>query len=140
MSQQFTCLHTVVSFQNLLVLFSLKKMVFTFAGRTRCARCRREGVKVDRLLACRQEITSGSEPRSMLRVGENPVQSSTWVGPNVADPVCIIFQDPDLFPGCLGSGSISCSNGTTKLTGSKGNLTKKTFCVGPVGPTDKKIK
>jgi hypothetical protein len=36
----------------------------------------------------------------------------------------------------LGSGSVSYSNGTTKLTGGE-NLTKITFCVGPVGPTDK---
>ncbi len=52
--------------------------------------------------------------------------------------ICIIFQDPDPFPGCLGSGSLSVSysNGTTKLTGRE-NLTKNTFCVGPVRPTDK---
>jgi hypothetical protein len=36
----------------------------------------------------------------------------------------------------LGSGSVSYSNGTTKLTGRE-NLTKNTFCVGPVGTTDK---
>jgi hypothetical protein len=45
----------------------------------------------------------------------------------------IIFHDPDPFPVCLGSGSVSYSNGTTKLTGRE-NLTKNTFCV---GPTDK---
>jgi hypothetical protein len=33
-------------------------------------------------------------------------------------------------------GSESYSNGTTKLTG-RDNLTKNTFCVGLVGPTDK---
>jgi hypothetical protein len=51
----------------------------------------------------------------------------------------IIFQDldPFPFPGCLGSGSVSYSNGTTKLTG-RGNLTKNTFCVVPVGPNYKK--
>ncbi len=48
----------------------------------------------------------------------------------------IIFQDPDPFPGCLGSGSVSYSNGKTKLTGRE-NLPKNTFCVGPVGPNDK---
>jgi hypothetical protein len=48
----------------------------------------------------------------------------------------IIYQDPDPFPGCIGSGSVSYSNGTKKLTGRE-NLTKNTFCVGPVGPTDK---
>ncbi len=48
----------------------------------------------------------------------------------------IICQDPDPFPGCPGSGFVSYSNGTTKLTGRE-NLTKNTFCVGPVGPTDK---
>jgi hypothetical protein len=41
----------------------------------------------------------------------------------------MIFQDPDPFPG---SGLMS----TTKLTGRE-NLTTNTFCVGPVGPTDK---
>ncbi len=50
------------------------------------------------------------------------------------------LRDPDLLPppppGCLGSGSVSCSNGITELTGRE-NLTKNTFCVGPVGPTDK---
>jgi hypothetical protein len=50
--------------------------------------------------------------------------------------VAIIFQDPDPFPGCIGSGSVSRYNGTTKLTGRE-NLTKKTFCAGPSGPTDK---
>jgi hypothetical protein len=35
-----------------------------------------------------------------------------------------------------GSGAVSYSNGTKKLTGRE-NLTKNTFCVGPVGPTDK---
>ncbi len=46
-------------------------------------------------------------------------------------------EDQDLFLGCLGSGpgSVSYSNGTTKLTGRE-NLTKNTFCVGPVGPND----
>jgi hypothetical protein len=39
-------------------------------------------------------------------------------------------------PGCLGSGFVSYSNGTTKLLGRE-NLTKNTFCVGPVRPTDK---
>jgi hypothetical protein len=48
----------------------------------------------------------------------------------------IIFQDPDLLPGCLGSRSVSYSNSTTKLTGRE-NLTKNTFCVGPVGPNEK---
>ncbi len=52
---------------------------------------------MDRLLACRQEITSGSEPRIMLWVGENPVQSSTWVSPNVVDPDLYHFS---------GSGSV----------------------------------
>jgi hypothetical protein len=42
-------------------------------------------------------------------------------------------------PRCLGSGSVSYSNGTTKLTGRE-NLKKNTFCVGPVGPTDKENK
>jgi hypothetical protein len=46
---------------------------------------------------------------------------------SVADP------DPNNFSE---SGSVSYFNGTTKLNG-KENLTKKTFCVGPVGPTDK---
>jgi hypothetical protein len=46
---------------------------------------------------------------------------------SVADPDDY-FQDPDPFPGCLGSGSVSYSNGTTKLTGRE-NLTKNTFCV-----------
>jgi hypothetical protein len=50
--------------------------------------------------------------------------------------ICVIFQDPDPFPGCLGSGSVSFSNGKTKLTGRE-NLSKQTFCVGPVGPNDK---
>jgi hypothetical protein len=45
------------------------------------------------------------------------------------------IQDPDPFPGCQGSGSVSFSNGTTKLTETE-NLTKNTFCVGPIGPTD----
>jgi hypothetical protein len=46
------------------------------------------------------------------------------------------FSGSGSVPVCLGSGSLSYSNGTTKLTGRK-NLTKNTFCVGPVGPTDK---
>jgi hypothetical protein len=37
---------------------------------------------------------------------------------------------------CCGSGSVSYSNGTEKLKGSE-NLTKNTFCAGPVGPIDK---
>ncbi len=45
------------------------------------------------------------------------------------------FSGSGSVPGCLGSGSVSYSNGTTKLTG-RGNLTKNTFCVGPVGPND----
>jgi hypothetical protein len=47
-------------------------------------------------------------------------------------------QDPDPFPRCLGSGSgfISYSNEHNKITW-KENLTKNTFCVGPVGLTDK---
>jgi hypothetical protein len=44
-----------------------------------------------------------------------------------------IRKDPDHFSG---SGSVSYSNGSKKLKGRK-NLTKNTFCVGPVGPTDK---
>ncbi len=50
----------------------------------------------------------------------------------------IIFRDPntDPFPDSPGSGSVSYSNGTTKIT-RRENLTKYTFCVGPVGPTDK---
>jgi hypothetical protein len=64
---------------------------------------------------------------------------------SVADPdsdpqAHLTIQDPDPFSGCLGfgsgSGSVSYSNGTTKLTG-KFILTQNTFCVGPVGPTDK---
>ncbi len=46
------------------------------------------------------------------------------------------FQDPDPCPGCLGSGSVSYSNGKTKLIGRE-NSTENTFCVGPVGPTEK---
>ncbi len=44
-----------------------------------------------------------------------------------------IRKDPYYFSG---SRSVSYSNGTTKLTGRE-NLTKKTFYVGPVGPSDK---
>jgi hypothetical protein len=50
--------------------------------------------------------------------------------------ICIIFQDPDPFPWCIGSGSISFSNGITKLIGRE-NLTKNTFCVVPIGLTVK---
>jgi hypothetical protein len=41
-----------------------------------------------------------------------------------ADPDQYPFQDPDPFPGCLGSRSGSYSNGTTKLSGRE-KLTKK---------------
>jgi hypothetical protein len=40
--------------------------------------------------------------------------------------ICIIFQDPGLSPGWQGSGSVSYSNGKTKLTGRE-NLTKNTY-------------
>ncbi len=50
--------------------------------------------------------------------------------------ICIIFQDLDPFLGCVESRSVSISYDTTKLTGRE-NLTKHTFCVGPVRPTDK---
>jgi hypothetical protein len=60
--------------------------------------------------------------------------------PSTAGPVLRIRIrtriDPVQFPGCLGSGSVSYSNGTAKLT-ERENLTKNTFCVGPVGLTDK---
>jgi hypothetical protein len=60
---------------------------------------------------------------------------------DVVKPIGKVFTsvvDADPFLGCLGSGSgsVSYSNGTTKLTG-KENLTKNTFCVDPVGPNDK---
>ncbi len=51
----------------------------------------------------------------------------------------IIFQDPDTFPGILGSGFrfVSYSlRSKTKLSGRE-NLTKYAFFLGPVGPTDK---
>ncbi len=50
----------------------------------------------------------------------------------------IIFQDPDPFPGCLGSRSVSISysHEHNKINW-KGELNINTFCVGPVGPTDK---
>jgi hypothetical protein len=68
----------------------------------------------------------------------------TDLDPGQTDQCCgsgrihIIFQDPDPFPGCLGSGSrtVSYSNRKTKLTGRE-NLIKNTFCVGPVGPNDR---
>jgi hypothetical protein len=44
-----------------------------------------------------------------------------------------IRKDPYHFSG---SGSVCYPNGTTKLTGRE-NLTKNTFSVGPVGPSDK---
>ncbi len=46
------------------------------------------------------------------------------------------FSGSGSFPPGLGSGSVSYSNGTAKLTGRE-NLTKNTFCVGPFEPTDK---
>jgi hypothetical protein len=62
---------------------------------------------------------------------------------DVVKPIGKVFTsvvDADPFFGCLGSGSgsgsVSYSNGTTKLT-KKENLTKNTFCVGPVGSNDK---
>jgi hypothetical protein len=51
----------------------------------------------------------------------------SWLEASVADP------DPCNYSV---SGSVSYSNGKTKST-RRENLTKNTFCVGPVGPTDK---
>ncbi len=51
--------------------------------------------------------------------------------------ICTIFQDPDPFPGVLGSGSINYSNKHKKINW-KGKF-NKVVCLwlGPVGPTDK---
>ncbi len=46
------------------------------------------------------------------------------------------FSGPGSVPEGVRSGFVSYSNSTKKLKGRE-NLTKNTFCVGPVGPTEK---
>jgi hypothetical protein len=78
--------------------------------------------------------------KSILCVGVRPnVYSSMQCCGSGSTRILIIFQDPGSVPGCLGSGLISYSMTTTKLTG-KENLTKYAFCWGPVGPPARKIK